>query len=666
MPTNPFEVTKAVDFTDEQIAANWVDLPGGGFASLADPRSPMPRFLVGGKGGGRTHLLRYFSYALQRLRHKSDLIAGIRSEGYIGIYFRCGGLNSSRFSGKRQDHDTWSAIFSYYTDVWLARLTIDLIADLAAGSPAEFPVRDVGAFTGAVRELFDINVIIPGNDPLRELKQFFHTVQRELDIAINNAALTHRLDIRIGATQGRLAFGVPAAANGNLQALSGLVFAYLFDEYENLTEEQQRYINTLLREKQLPTTFLVGSRLYGLRTHGTLSAGEENRQGSEYDLVVLESAYRLPAHKYHDFCLNIVKKRLEECHIDLARPARLEEYLDRPSGSLEERTNRHVHERTEPGTPRPWLRRLEERLQAYRGGLDSPRLLSLVQFPESPLHEKFAVFMLYRAWADKLDLLEVTTQARAGVERLVAGEKRGRLATTYKHYKQDLYAQLLDDLNLPQEYYGLEEFVRMSGYLPRNLLVVLKQVTRWSLFLAERPFQGGRVSLHAQREGVREASAWFLSDSKGLGRVGDETQLAIKRLAGIFRDMRFSDKPVEVSCSSFATDRRGLSLSAASTLDEAVAHSLLLEVPTGRRERNTRVLQHKYQLNPMLAPLFDLSLALRGAANLSPSELCAIFDPTSSEAMFATMRRKLLARMQSPFVGDDSNGSSLLFEEHGL
>lgn len=121
MSENPFEVTKAVDFTDEEIAATWVDLPGGGFKSLVDPRSPMPRFLVGGKGGGRTHLLRYFSYPLQCLRHTDDRIKGIQSDGYVGIYFRCGGLNSSRFAGKRQDEDTWATVFSYYTEVWFGQ-----------------------------------------------------------------------------------------------------------------------------------------------------------------------------------------------------------------------------------------------------------------------------------------------------------------------------------------------------------------------------------------------------------------------------------------------------------------------------------------------------------------------------------------------------------------
>lgn len=44
----PFDVTKAVDFTDEQIATTWVDLPGGaGYTQFFNLKSPMPVFLLG-------------------------------------------------------------------------------------------------------------------------------------------------------------------------------------------------------------------------------------------------------------------------------------------------------------------------------------------------------------------------------------------------------------------------------------------------------------------------------------------------------------------------------------------------------------------------------------------------------------------------------------------
>jgi hypothetical protein len=377
-------------------------------------------------------------------------------------------------------------------------------------------------------------------------------------------------------------------------------------------------------------------------------------------LFVLENTYRSRAHPYNRFCSEIVRRRLRESGLDDSARVRLDDYFEEPTGLLEERAVKYTREKIDVGTDPPWIERVYTELCNAGREVEARRLLPEVRFPESPLHEKFAVLLAYRSWADGEPLVEVAASNRMKIEQLSAGIlKRGKLATAYKHNRADLYAQLLAELRLPQEYYGFQHFVRMSGYLPRNLLVVLKQVTRWSLFLAEKPFRGERISLRAQREGVREASAWFLSDAKGLGRLGEETQLAVRRLASLFRDMRFAQKPVEVSCSAFATDRQGLAPGAARALDEAVSHSLILEVPSGRREKNTRILQHKYQLNPMLAPLFDLSLALRGAASFSPSDLNGILDPEASDAAFGMVRRKLLSRMVAPFQDTQSRSRGL-------
>ena len=663
---NPFEITKAVDFTDEQIADNWVDLPGGGFSSLADPCSPMPKFLVGGKGGGRTHLLRYFSYPLQRLRYKSDLVRGIQEDGYVGIYFRCGGLNSSRFSGKRQDPDTWAAVFSYYTEIWLGRLALDLITDLHSASTSKSNEDEASRFVKAVVSLFDVELPLdPGDgEPLQALTNAFQKTQKQLDIAINNAALSHSLDVSIPVTPGRLVFGIPAAASQHLPTFSGIIFAYLLDEFENLTIEQQRYVNTLIREKQLPTTFLVGSRQWGLRTHVTLSAGEENKQGSEYELTVLEEIYRAKDHSYPRFCESIVRKRLHSVGIDTGSSPSLYDYFAKPGDNgvlLEEQAKLHSGRRINPDVRPPWIVRLESQLSSSGNTGNVPNLLALVSFPESPLHEKLAIFLFYRAWADGRNLVEAARANRHDIEQLLASSDGNSLSTTYKHYQRDLYAQLLEELNLDQEYYGLEDLIRMSGFLPRNLIVLLKQVTRWSIFLGEKPFRGEKVSQKAQKEGVREASKWFLSDAKGLGLVGEETQVAVRRLGSLLRDMRFSDKPVEVSCSTFATDRQGLSPLATRSLDAAISHSLILEVPKGRLERNSQVLQHKYQLNPMLAPMFKLSLARRGSANFSAAVLNAIFDPGVSESDYNSFRRLLLSRLQAPFTAEPAQ-EQLFFE----
>ena len=104
--TNPFEVTKAVDFTDIEIDKTWVDWPApGGFATWLDITSPMARIVRGGKGTGRTHVMRHLSAHVQAIRGGDDPVAQVIKDGVLGIYVMCSGLDSSRFRGTALSND---------------------------------------------------------------------------------------------------------------------------------------------------------------------------------------------------------------------------------------------------------------------------------------------------------------------------------------------------------------------------------------------------------------------------------------------------------------------------------------------------------------------------------------------------------------------------------
>lgn len=659
----PFDVTKAVDFTDAQIAATWVDLPGdAGFFQLADPRSPMPLMLLGGKGSGRTHLMRYFSYALQKLRAgRGDVLEYVRAQGYIGVYMRCEGLNAGRFEGKGQSADVWMDVFPYAMDLWIAQLAVETLGDACSGR--EDFLRVERAIALGIAALFDVDVPL-AEENLAGVVRLLAQLRREVDVAVNNAALTRSLEgLRIRVTRGRLVFGIPQLFAEHLPVLNGVQIVYLIDELENLAESQQLYINTLLREKEAPATFKVGSRLYGFRTQRTLSAGEENRVGSEYEQVILDDLLRVDA-RYDGFARTLVAQRLRRAGYatpdsDPAEPGSwLDALFEQFASSRFERDQTAFVAENYEAHERPYLVDLRNQLasalkQQLAPGVatdeDVIRVVDALACVEFPLLEKANIFLLYQDWSSNKDLPTAAREIREACSSLVANRGVGhdRHNHVLSHFKGDLLAQMLRRGRQRQRYLGLQTFIDMSSGLPRHLIIVLKFVHRWALFHGEKPFHGAPVSMAAQHSGVVQAANWFFEDARATGSRADAIQSSVERLARFFHELRYSDKPVESSLTTFSFKEGEVSGEARQVIELARNTSLLLRVLSGAKDRNEEGVVAKYQLNPMLCPRFDLPLSRRGTVALSPDEVEAIFGEAADT--YDTVVSQRLARMNAPF-----------------
>ena len=681
---NPFNITKAVDFSDQEINDYWVDMPAGaGFAALAKPTSPMPMFILGGKGSGKTHLMRYFSYPLQCIRYGSDVIAGLQRDKYIGIYLRCGGLNSARFKGKGQSEDTWADVFAYDVELWLSQLVLTTVLD-AVGKDPQFQaveariVADISAFIHFGERTMPATL----SGLCASLKEF----QKALDAAVNNSAITRTLPVDIAVTRGDLIFGIPRTVVAAFPRLQDCLFLYLIDEFENLSETQQKYLNTLLRERQSPCSFKIGSKLYGVRTYSTYSADEENKEGSEFETLRLDRLLRENVH-YEDFAKRLIAKRLAEFNrLPLASAsldaitASLAECFEEPQKSrLSEAETAYVIDKYR-GRERPYFKKVRQYLeqgykaksaQGLRRSSDIDTIVNVLACPDYPLLEKANLFLLYREWNSKRNLVEAAQKIATECQAYIKGDDaKGRYQKMLSYFKADLLAQLYRETDQKQRYVGLATFIDASCGLPRILLIILKHVFAWATFNGERPFRGSPISIRSQQAGVLEAAEWFYRDARMIGRDGQSVMDAISRLGTLFRGIRYSEKPSECSCSTFSADLSRSSEVTRHLIDLAEKWSLLIDVG-GQRDRNTERVDKKYQLNRVLSPRWDLPVYRRGALALTPAEINAVFDP-EFVATFEDLSNARVARMSAPAFGlrgakpdTDSDEPMDLFTERG-
>lgn len=656
--TNPFNLTKANDFTDRQIQQFWVDIPGdASLLTMLKPTSPMPILILGGKGSGKTHLMRYCSFELQKLMAgKEPLPNFISQNGYIGIYMRCEGLNAERFSGKGQTEEIWSGVFQYYMELYLAEL---LLVDVYEVIKESMTQDQESALLVKIKALFDVLDPSAFTD-FSGLLDHLKALRTDIDYNVNNCALTERLNFTISVTRGRMLFGIPHALREIFIELKDLLFLYLIDELENFSESQQRYVFTLVRERKEPVSFRVGARLYGIRTYSTFSGEEEIKEGAEYERVALDEMMR-KNNSYPEFAKRLIATRISKLiNPDLSA----EELSSKLSSCFEQHeVNKFKTDQVAfvaekySDSERPYFEILKRDILTHRKQLgalapkDSSAIDSLVEtirMPEYPLLEKFNCFLIYQSWNDGENLEAAAARIKDACVEFANGAKDTDYAQTYGHFSGDMLAQLLRDARRDQEYVGLETFIIMSMGLPRNLLIILRHVYNWALFNNEQPFQGGSISINSQQKGIMQAAEWFLRDARTKGAEGQMLQEAISRLAVFFRKVRFSAKPVECSLCSFSVDQGKVNKETLDALNLAEKYSLLIAIVEGQRDRNSMRVDAKYQINSMLSPIWDLPISRRGSIPIQPDLADAIFNSEKKE-VFEVIVHERVAGMSPPF-----------------
>lgn len=673
---NPFDLTKASDYSDAQVKEYWVDVPDGGEKSLVafiKPQSRVPMFLLGGKGSGKTHLLRYCSSAVQALRH-SSLRKAIEVEGYIGTYASADGLNVHRFAGKGQSEETWLPVFAYSFELWLA------ISLLAAVRPAladeELTSQDWNArLINGVLSLFQSGATSRPTD-FDGLLRHLSDLRAQVDIVVNNSAITRQLDgITILFSPGDLFFGIPRLLATLCEALQETMFVYLVDEIENLTEQQQRFLNTLVRYRKGNVTLRIGARLYGLKTEATLGSGEPIKRENEYEKLFLDAHLREDERQYERLAALLVLRRLHASHMGESIS------VDSLPSYFSELSTENFHQSTAleivasrdgAGTERPHVLRFRTAIgDVVKDRKIAGDVVEALRFAEHPLLEKVNLLAFCKRVSRDQDILVLAQQIKEeGLALVSSGAAAApKYYELYSHFSSDLLAQLYRDYGRKPVYAGFKALVQMSQGVPRNLLSLLKHIYRRSTFAGETPFASDKISVDAQVQGIYDASEWFWEDAQP-DEHGSLVRTAVEHLATLARTIRYSDNPSECDLCCFLLNPDDLGESGSRALRMAENWSFLLRVKGVSGAKNDDRVLPKYQINPMLAPRWGVSESRRGALELKKPIADTLLGGGTSEAARAAIVERTsemyLPRLLQLVLAsdDDDRQASLSFDDN--
>lgn len=665
---NPFALVKASDFSDAQIHDLWVELGAPMINKIIEPHLRTSKYILGGKGTGKTHLLRYHSYQVARLRYSTESgLDMVARQKYLGIFIRAANVDPGRFEPDPADIAKWQRLFGVYLELWLAERLLEALTDIQATSQtAEFNDQAVlevltRSLHGAVGDTFD------------SLTQFADWLQRErrnIDHAVDNAAFSGVLDVRVSFSIGGLCAPLGRALRKWHPALSAVSLIFMIDEIENFSAFQQEVLNSLIRYAEGVITFRVSGRLYSVKTTATMAKGEENREGAEFKTTTLDDLLR-GYQDYGNFAKAFVKRRLSVANLGgrSERPG-----LFDPTEHLEDVDSSAFYEKAIDSlgiesASHDLSRRLIAALSSAGVRLklneEDARAVSNLLIPGLPvLLQRLNVLLFCKKYRRAGTELVIAQELRKAAEELFACQGkgiRGTYATAYQHYSKDLFAQVCRESKVGGPIYaGFETFVKMSSGNPRNLLIVLGRMHEMVAFREMSFDNGQKLTVRMQTEAAIEAARFLLESDTNYGGMAEQAREAITKLAEILRTARFAMCIPEVSplAVSFAIEE--LDDNSRVTLNSALNYSLLFEVPSGRSDRNSQKVLKKVQINPLLSPKWGLSTSRRGDLSLG-KDLCGAIFGSGRNSEFDVLLKRMDSRWNNPFKKPELDLQPTLF-----
>ena len=301
---NPFVGCTARDMKFEEVRQYWCSpfkLYSLNEGELFTSRTPI--VIEGVRGTGKTMILKYLSYSVQK-----DFIRDLKleqkleyfEERCIGIYFRYKDDFCNMFDGLDCDEIDKERIFRYYYELFIIRQMLEMLQDIYHGQNNDLVERVVCAF-------FDITV-----RPLKNVYDYINSVIRQMDDIINSSLYDDawRDNIMPLIGNGNMVAEFTRTVSNSLLGWENMLFVVLLDEYENLGRFQSM-VNTLIKQVDdtVNLTYRIGMRPAGMDSNNRTNVANERLQ-VDRDFILRRLEYEKIS-DYKQFALDISKKRLE-------------------------------------------------------------------------------------------------------------------------------------------------------------------------------------------------------------------------------------------------------------------------------------------------------------------------------------------------------------------
>ena len=615
-----------------------------------------PRVVVGGRGCGKTMLLRYLSHRSQFSPQRAEVTR--RDLEQIGVYWRADTQFVTAMAGRSVPEDVWESAFGH-------SLAISVVLEVTASLDSIMKSRLDSALTTTIDEIrFDaLQAFSPHlRGSAAELQESLQQMEWEFQVWLNNPRTSQAPRFLPGREFPKAVIQI---ITSQAELLKETRFAVWIDEYENLRRYQQRIVNTYLKHSEPPLVFHLAMKPNGMQTKETV--GEESITDiADYRTIDLD--HLLNENDFAVFAAEILLSRLT--NVSSFRSPVSMDLLENPL-ALGQRREQVYRKQvlTAVGQMLPDLTRhdladavfedaalLEQLKRSIAAALKSrASTLRPDQFirPEHKLASIIVPALLNRR--------NLSPEAVLAELKLLTQGKDNRFtgASDWIHNNFEgclLYLYSPFDRTCPF-YAGFNTFITLAQANLRHFLELcykaLKRIPATSAVVV--------VPTKEQAEAAKQASAAFVSEVKGFGRLGNRLYTFVLTLGSLFAlsQRRPSQSEPEVSHFAVVGGDSNLLPEDEDFFREAVKWSVLLDHPQTKLKDPLRPFGNDWVLNPIYAPYFHITYRKRRKLDLKTDEVAVIIRGTYDQ------RRDLLKRFYDRWAIDPREVQSSLFPEAG-
>lgn len=589
------------------------------FEKIDFERSNKPKVFIGGRGSGKTMMLRYLSHQSQFSVQRKQI--SIKDFKHIGLYWKVETFTVFQMQKRGIEVQEWNDSFEHLFTLVMTRELISCLRSIKNATFQHFTTDDFNKITLNLKP-FNLSK----NVSLEELENILKAELIRFNVWLRNVRVNekpHHYPLM-------LLYYILEELKSKIDCIKSSKFDIYIDEYENLVGFQKRIVNTWVKHSQDPIFFHLAMKRNAFDERRTLSA-ESLSDVHDYRKYDLEEDF-LNKENFELFASEVLLYRLsKENNFNLGafnstivtdpEKLSLRRKLDYKSHILETTRSLFPSKTTkemanEIMNDKQLFNRLRKKLADILKKRRSNLSVDDFIYEQDLRSSIVAISLLHRNNLRVNDIYNELTKYK------------GNQNSKFKDWiDNNFFGSFLLFYNIPNKpcplYSGFSTFCTMSRGNIRHLTELCYKTF---LRASDRNSNDSIVDLNCikiihQSQAAKLAAKTFLNEIKTFGKLGNKLYMFTLRIGSLFELAQNQPKQSEPERSHFSLSKgERQSEDSVELLNEALMWSVLFESKLTKSKNKNAPDVNEYLINPIYTPFFNISYRKKRRLELSMRE----------------------------------------------